>query len=143
VTSQHPRGTPIRNVRQVTIVAAEELDAIAVALGLDALDPAVLGAQIVLRGLPDLSHLPPSSRLQAPSGATLAVDMANRPCHLPAREIERDRPGHGARFREAAAGRRGVTACVDREGRIALGDGLRLHVPDQPVWPHLEAARTD
>jgi hypothetical protein len=36
-----------------------------------------------------------------------------------------------------------VTAWVEREGVIALGATLRLHIPDQPVWPHLHQARKD
>ncbi len=134
VLSQHPRGTTIRNVRQLSVLSEEELDAIAATIGLDRLDPALVGASLVLRGLPDFSHVPPSSRLQAPSGATLVIDMQNRPCHLPAREIDALAPGHGKAFKTAAEGRRGVTAWVEREGRIALGDVLRLHIPDQREW---------
>ena len=134
VLAQYPRGTTIRNVRQLTILSDEELAAIAAAMRLDRLDPAWLGATLVLRGLPDLSHLPPSSRLQAPSGATLVVDMQNRPCLLPARVIESLRPGFGAAFKPAATGLRGVTAWVEREGTIALGDALTLHIPDQRPW---------
>ena len=105
------------------------------------LDPALLGATLVLEGIPDFSRVPPSSRLQAPNGTTLIVDMENRPCHLPAREIEGERPGMGRAFKPAAQGRRGVTAWVERPGRLALGDEMVLHVPDQPAWPHLAAAR--
>lgn len=141
VTAQHPKGTPIVNERQISILSEEELAQIAARMGLDALDPARLGASIVLRGLPDLSLVPPSSRLQGPDSTTLVVDMQNRPCHLPARSIESIEPGKGKLFKRAAEGRRGVTAWVQREGRLALGDVLRLHVPDQPAWPHLDAAR--
>ena len=141
VSAQHPRGTEIRNARQLSILGAEELAAIAAAMGLDALDPAWLGASVVVSGLPDFSHLPPSSRLQAPDGATLVVDMENRPCSLPARVVEDARPGFGRAFRAAAAGRRGVTAWVERPGALALGDTLRLHIPDQPVWTRLAEAR--
>ncbi|OZB15750.1 MAG: sulfurase [Rhodobacterales bacterium 34-62-10] len=141
VTAQHPRGTPIGNERQVSILSAEEMAEIAARMGLEALDPARLGASIVIEGIPDLSHLPPSSRLQAPSGAMLVVDMQNRPCILPARSIDTVHPGYGRAFKPAANGRRGVTAWVQREGRIALGDRLTLHVPDQRVWAHLDAAR--
>jgi MOSC domain-containing protein YiiM len=141
VTAQHPRGTPIGNERQVSILSVEELAQIAARIGLEVLDPARLGASIVIEGMPDLSHLPPSSRLQAPSGATLVVDMQNRPCILPARSIDTVHPGFGKAFKTAANGRRGVTAWVQREGRIALGDTLTLHVPDQRVWAHLAEAR--
>ncbi|MBE0453790.1 MAG: MOSC domain-containing protein [Roseovarius sp.] len=141
VMDQHPRGTEIRNVRQLSVLSAEELVAIAGEMEVDALYPAWLGASLVIEGIPDFSHVPPSSRLQAPSGATLVIDMENRPCQLPARVIEGHRPGCGKLFKRAAEGRRGVTAWVEREGRIALGDVLRLHVPDQPVWSQLARAR--
>ncbi|MFP4405283.1 MOSC domain-containing protein [Rhodosalinus sp.] len=141
VTAQHPRGTEIRNVRQLSILSAEELNRIAAKMGVPRLDPAWLGASLLIEGIPDFSRVPPSSRLQAPEGATLVVDMENRPCHLPAEVIEAEAPGHGRAFRTAAAGRRGVTAWVEREGTIRVGETLRLHVPDQPVWPHLAAAR--
>jgi len=67
--------------------------------------------------------------------------MENRPCHLVSREIEAAHAGFGKAFKMAAAGRRGVTAWVEREGEIGLGARLRLHIPDQPPWPHAEAAR--
>lgn len=144
VLAQYKRGTPIRNTRQLSILSAEDLDAIAAGMGIDALDPALVGASIVLRGIPDFSHVPPSSRLQdEATGTTLTVDMENRPCTLPAKPIEAFHPGHGKAFKRAALNRRGVTAWVEREGTIRLGATLRLHVPDQPVWPHLDAARAD
>lgn len=141
VTGQYPRGTTIRNTRQLSVLSAEDLAAIAARMGLPALDPALVGASVVIEGIPDLSRLPPSSRLQAEGGATIVVDMENRPCTLPARPIECRHPGFGAAFKAAARGRRGVTAWVEREGTLALGESIRLHVPDQPVWPHLAAAR--
>lgn len=142
VRAQYKRGTPIRNTRQLSIVSAEDLAAIAAAMGLAALDPALVGASMVVSGIPDFSHLPPSSRLQdEASGTTLTIDMENRPCHLPAAPIDARHPGFGKAFKRAAVNRRGVTAWVEREGTIALGATLRLHIPDQPAWPHLEAAR--
>lgn len=143
VTAQHPRGTEIGNARQLSILSAEEVAEIAAAMELDALDPEWLGATMIVSGVGDFSHLPPSSRLQGPDGATLVVDMENRPCNLPAREIEKDRSGFGKRFKTAAAGRRGVTAWIERPGRLTIGQPLRLHVPHQPVWAHLDAARRD
>ena len=142
VKSQYPRNTAIKNERQLSIVSQEELDQIAAQLGIDAIDPARVGATMVIKGIPDFTHVPPSSRMQGPDGVTLVVDMENRPCHLPAREIEHDKPGHGIAFKTAAAQRRGVTAWVERPGRLVVGDSLRLHIPDQPVWSQLEAART-
>ncbi|MBN7787380.1 MOSC domain-containing protein [Ponticoccus gilvus] len=134
VKAQYSRGTPIRNERQLSLVSEEELAQIAATLGMDHIDPARMGASMVLRGLPDFSHLPPSSRLQAPSGATLWVDMQNRPCQFPARSLSKVAGDKAKRFKPAAAGLRGVTASVAREGRIAVGDRLTLHIPDQRPW---------
>lgn len=141
VTGQYPRGTIIRNTRQFSVLSAEDLAAIAARMGIAALDPALVGATMVIEGIPDFSRIPPSSRLQGAGGATLVVDMENRPCVLPAKAIEAVHAGKGAAFKTAARGRRGVTAWVEREGVFRLGEEVRLHVPDQPVWPHLAEAR--
>lgn len=142
VTSQYKRGTTIRNTRQFSILSAEDLAAIAAKMGLAHLDGALVGATMVIQGIPDFSHIPPSSRLQNETGATLTIDMENRPCTLPAKPIEAHHAGFGAKFKAAANGRRGVTAWVEREGVFRLGDRLRLHVPDQPVWAHLGDVRS-
>lgn len=134
VRNLYPEGTEIRNVRQLSILSAEELDAIAQEMGVASVDPAHLGASIVLKGIPDFTHVPPSSRLQAPSGLTLTIDMENRPCVLPGKEIEAEQPGKGAKFKPAAEGRRGVTAWVERTGGISIGNRLELFVPDQRGW---------
>lgn len=141
VTAQYKRGTVIRNTRQFSILSAEELSAIADDMGLPSFDPRWVGASMVLRGIPDFTWVPPSSRLQFPSGATLVVDMENRPCVLPGPVIEAEHPGFGKTFKTAAKNRRGVTAWVECEGQIRLGDRVRLHVPDQPRWPHRQFGR--
>ncbi|WP_102225098.1 MOSC domain-containing protein [Acidimangrovimonas sediminis] len=141
VLDLHPRDTEIANVRQLSVLSAEEMAETAERMGIDALNPEWLGASMVLEGLPDFSRLPPSSRLQGPDGCTLIVDMENRPCNLPARVIEKLMPGVGKTFKTAAAGRRGVTAWVERPGTLRAGDTLRLFIPDQRPWTHLPEAR--
>ena len=134
VKNLYPQGTEIRNVRQLSILSAEEMDAIAADMGLETLDPALLGVSIVVRGIPDFTYVPPSSRLQASGGLTVTIDMENRPCVIPGREIENEAPGHGAAFKPAAQGRRGVTAWVECPGNLRVGDTLSLFVPDQRSW---------
>jgi len=141
VVAQYPKGTEIRNVRQFSVLSVEDLAAIAAKMGVERIDPAWVGASLVVEGIPDFTHLPPSSRLQGPDGMTLVVDMENRPCHLPAKVIDAHLPGVGGRFKAAAQGRRGVTAWVEREGVLRLGEMLRLHIPDQPVWSELARVR--
>ncbi|MGH8432123.1 MAG: MOSC domain-containing protein, partial [Solimonas sp.] len=77
---QYPRDTPIRNVRQLTLLSVEELSQIAGVMEIPAVKPEWVGANVVTSGIPDLTLLPPSSRLQFPSGATIVVDMENEPC---------------------------------------------------------------
>ena len=134
VRNLHPEGTEIRNLRQISILSEEELALIAADMGMERIDPVHLGATLVLRGIPDLSHLPPSSRLQGPDGVTLTVDIENRPCIFPAKEIEKDHKGFGPKFKPAATHRRGVMAWVERPGVLKAGETLRLFVPDQPAW---------
>lgn len=136
VKDQHDRGTQIANVRQFSILSAEELNAIAAEVGLDAMRPEWLGASIVIEGIEDFTYVPPSSRLQTQDGTTLVIDMENRPCIYPGKELEKDHPGLGKLFKPAARNRRGVTAWVERPGPLRLGDTMRLHVPDQRPWRH-------
>jgi hypothetical protein len=135
VLDQFPRGTTIRNVRQLSIVSEEELALIAAEIGVDKINPAWLGASVVVRGIPDFSHIPPSSRLQKEvGGTTLCIDMENRPCIGPGDIVEEDAPGHGQAFKMAAEGRRGVTAWVECPGGLAIGDSVTVHIPDQRAW---------
>ncbi len=134
VKNLYPQGTEIRNVRQLTVLSEEELALIAADMGMDSVDPSHLGVSIVLRGIPDFTFVPPSSRLQAPGGATMVVDMENRPCIFPGKEIERDHVGFGPKFKPAAKNRRGITAWVERPGALAIGEALRLFIPDQRAW---------
>ena len=134
MTGQYPQGTEIRNTRQFSVLSAEQLAEIAERMGLAALSPSLIGATMVVSGLPDFSHVPPGSRLQAASGATLVVNLNNRPCTIPVKAIEAAHPGYGVAFKPAAKDRRGIVAWVEREGVLRLGDTVRLHVPDQRAW---------
>ena len=140
VVAQHPKGTVIRNVRQLTILSAEDLAAIAAEMGLDTLDPGLAGASVVIEGIPDFTHVPPSSRLQGPDGVTLVVDMENRPVTCPpSRSTRRGRAtARRSRRRKGAARRHRL----GRTRRRAVGGrhAAPAH-PDQPVWPHLDRAR--
>ena len=143
---QYKKGTEIRNTRQISILGGEELQAIAEEMGLDEIAPEWVGANLVLEGIPQLTQIPPSSRLIFEGGASLVVDMENGPCRFAAEQIDRHRPGKGMSFAKVAAGRRGVTAWVEKIGDIALGEEVRLHIPPQRIYepamtkPAIEAA---
>lgn len=131
---QYPRDTPIRNVRQLTLLSVEELADIAANMEIREVKPEWIGANMVTSGIPDLTLLPPSSRLQFPSGATIVVDMENEPCRYPAEIIERHNPDQKVGFVKAAKHKRGITAWVEREGEVALGDAITIWIPPQRLY---------
>lgn len=140
VKRQYPKGTEIRNSRQVTVVSTEELSDVGDRMGLgEPVRPEWVGANLMLKGLLHLSQLPPSSRLVFRGGPGLVVDLENGPCRYPGEVIDRLHPGKGRLFTRSARGRRGLTAWVERPGQIALGAICRIHVPPPPRyagwWP--------
>jgi len=130
---QHfPRGTPIRNTRQVSILCPRELAEIAKRMQIDRVEAEWLGANLVISGLPSLTALPPGTRLVFPAEATLVVEGENLPCIHPGRVIAGhypDRDGLASRFPRAAMHLRGLVAWVERPGRIRVGDRVTVLVP--------------
>lgn len=129
-------NTDIRNVRQVTLVAAEELADAAQALNIPEIKPDWFGANILVSGIPDFTLLPPSTRLQFSSGATIVVDMENYPCSQVAEVVGRHYPEVQKKVVKAAMHKRGVTAWVEREGRVAAGDQITVFLPPNRLYPH-------
>lgn len=130
-TPWHKRGTPIANTRQVSLVSREECALIARALDLEAVDPGLLGANLVVEGIPGLTQLAPATRLQFPSGTTIFVTEANPPCRQPGRKLaaQHGRPELELAFPKKAKGLRGLVGLVEREGELRVGDAIRIIVP--------------
>jgi MOSC domain-containing protein YiiM len=133
---QYRRGTEVRNSRQVSIVSAEELAEVAERMGIPAVKPEWLGANMVLRGIPDLTLLPPSTRLQFPSGAMIVVDAENHPCRYPAGVIAKHHPEATNGFVSAAMHKRGIVGWVEAEGVIGTGDAVTVWIPPQRLYSH-------
>ncbi|MCU0831582.1 MAG: MOSC domain-containing protein [Rhizobiaceae bacterium] len=139
----YPRGTQMRNERQVSIVAREELDAIAEALGLPHVRPEWLGANIVVSGIPRLSMLPPRT-LMFFGDVTLKVDGQNAPCRQAGKAIAdglkadghelEDETGLALAFKDAAKRLRGLVAWVERPGIIKGGSNLKARLPEQWIY---------
>jgi len=134
-TPWFPKGTPVRNTRQLSLVSSEELAEVAEAMAVPKVLAAWLGANLELAGVPKLTHLPPGTRLFFPGDAVLAVEGENEPCTGPGRVIEAhypDREKLASRFVKAAWQRRGLVAWVERPGVIRAGDEVRVMLP-KPV----------
>jgi hypothetical protein len=129
----YPRGTEILNRRQITIVAEEELDRIAEELGVDSVLPEWLGANILVKGFPELTKLTMGSRLLFPSGSGLICMGENQPCTLPGDEIQKHYENHeklSFRFVRAGYKRRGIVCAVERPGEIRENDQVQIWVND-------------
>jgi MOSC domain len=132
----YKRNTPIRNVRQLTMISVEEMADVAKAIGLDSINASWLGANVVTSGIPDLTMLPPSTRLQFSSGATVVVDMENMPCRQVNDEISKTHPEQGPKFVKGASNKRGLTVWVECEGDIKIGDEIKIFIPPQRIYKH-------
>lgn len=140
---QYPRGTEIHNSRQVSLVAEEELARIAANMGVPAIAPEWIGANLMLRGVPNLSHLPPMTRMYFPDLAALALEGENHPCLYPGKAIQHaypEMPGIGTRFPKAAHHLRGGVGWVERAGMVREGDAVRIVVPEQIPYQAPEMA---
>jgi hypothetical protein len=135
-TPFYPRGSLIRNERQVTIVSSAELAQAAAELGIPEICPEWIGANVLLDGIPNLTLLPPRTRLFFASGAVLLVTGENQPCTIAGQAIEQQvaQPGLAQRFPKAAVHRRGLTATVEHPGMIRLGDAVTAEVYQQTVY---------
>ncbi|NHC41578.1 MOSC domain-containing protein [Bacillus sp. MM2020_1] len=129
----YPRGTEILNRRQITIVSVEELDRIAKELGVETVQPEWLGANLLLKGFPELTKLTMGSRIFFPSGAGLICMGENQPCTLPGDEIQKHYEEHeklSLRFVRAGNKRRGIVCAVERPGIIHENDEVQVLVND-------------
>jgi hypothetical protein len=133
----YPRGTRIRNARQVSILSPDELAEIARALEVSEVTPEEIGANLLVEGIPHLSHLPRGTRLHFPSGASLAVEDENAPCRFAGASVAKRNPGRTGldlAFVTAARHRRGLVAWVERPGRIQAGDPIDVRIPEQWIY---------
>src|SRR5690606_15065053 len=81
------RGTEIRNERQLSIVAADELAVVAQRMAIAEVKPEWIGANMLLEGIPRLSMLPSGTLLFFAGGVTIKVDSQNGPCRIAGRSV--------------------------------------------------------
>ncbi|MEM6384044.1 MAG: molybdenum cofactor sulfurase [Pseudomonadota bacterium] len=139
----YKRGSEMRNERQLSIVAADELAQSASAMGIDRIAPEWIGANMVLDGVPNLSMLPPRSLLffgdPKAGGATIKIDGQNAPCRFAGDSIaahfpDQDPKALALTFPKAAVGKRGLVGWVEKPGPVAVGDTATVQVPEQWIW---------
>lgn len=135
----YPRGTEMRNERQLSIVASDELSIVAERMEIPEVKPEWIGANLLLSGIPQLSMLPAGTLLFFQNGVTLKVDAQNGPCRVAGRSIAENAkmPDHEAGallFPKVAKRLRGLVAWVEKPGRITAGETLTARIPEQWVY---------
>jgi hypothetical protein len=135
----YPRGTEMRNERQLSIVAADELAVVAERMGLTEIKPEWIGANLLIEGVPNLSMLPAGTLLFLKGGVTIKVDAQNGPCRIAGRSIAEhagmaDVEAGALLFPKAAKRLRGVVAWVEKPGTISVGEEISVRVPEQWIY---------
>ncbi|NMB56073.1 MAG: MOSC domain-containing protein [Leptolinea sp.] len=130
-TKFYPRGTTIRNSRQVSIVSEEELGEVARLIKVDIVivKPEWLGANLLIGGIPNLTGLKPNTRFFFSGGVVLLITSDNLPCSLMTEEIMKhfpDRPELKNEIISAAMTRRGLVAVVESPGIITRNEKVRV-----------------
>ncbi len=135
----YPRGTEMRNERQLSIIAPDEMAVVAGKMGLCEIRPEWIGANLLLEGVARLSMLPAGTMLFFRNGVTLKVDGQNAPCRVAGRSIARhagvsDADATSLAFPKAAKRLRGLVAWVEKPGTISAGEDLTVRVPEQWIY---------
>jgi hypothetical protein len=136
----YPRGTEMRNDRQLSLLAADELAEVAVRLGVPRLMAEWIGGNIVIEGLPHFSFLPSGTRLTfgGSDGAVVVVDAQNGPCRFSGRSIADHYPDRGdieLAFPKVAKRMRGVVGWVERPGIVRPGMEVTARIAEQWIYP--------
>ena len=135
------KGTIRRNERQWSAVSVEELAEIGQSMGLnEPLSAEHVGANLCLQGIPGLSRLPKGTLLKFPSGAELAVEEYNPPCHDMGKKLagrytaKSGKPLSTTAFSKASKLKRGVVGVIEAAGVINAGDEVTVVVYEHPSW---------
>lgn len=132
----YPKGTEVRNTRQVSIVSLEELKEVAQALGVPRVEPDWVGANLMVSGIPNLTKLPPGTRFHFSDGVGLVVEGENMPCTTAGKTVQANYPGRDGltrAFPKFALGKRGLVAWVERPGRIRAGEDVQVSITEYSV----------
>ncbi len=128
-TKFYPRGTAIRNNRQISIVSVEELAEVSEVLKIDEIKPEWVGANLLIAGITEMTRIKTNSRMFFSSGAVLMITGDNLPCGLMTDEIMNHIPGRmdlKEKIVPVSMTKRGLVAVVELPGQIKKGDEVRV-----------------
>ncbi len=125
-------GRLVRNERQWSAVASDEVAELCAELGVPLFAPGALGENLRLGGV-RLAEVADGAVLELPSGARLRVAFQNDPCVNAAAALAATYGGDVARyFVQKAMGRRGIVGDVLTPGLVRAGDAVSILLPALP-----------
>lgn len=133
----YPKGTEIRNERQLSILAPDELRLVARRLNIPEIKPEWIGGNLVLEGVDNLTRLPPRTLIFFEGGATIKIDGDNKPCRVSGRSIGshfESREDIELEFSKQAANLRGLVGWVEKPGTIRSGETFEARIPPQWIY---------
>ena len=133
----YPRGTEMRNERQLSLLSCDELRLIARRLDVEEVRCEWIGGNLLLEGIPNLTMLPPRTLLFFENGVTIKVDGDNGPCRVSGRAIAahyENRDDIELSFAKEAQHLRGLVGWVEKTGTISNGEGFEARIPPQWIY---------
>jgi len=133
----YPRGTEMRNERQLSILSRDELAIVAKRLDIPEIKPEWIGCSMLLDGIENLSRLPPRTMLFFDGGVTIKIDGDNGPCKVSGRAIAAHYEGREDivfEFSKQAKNIRGLVGWVEKPGIIEQGEKIVARIPAQWIY---------
>ena len=133
----YPRGTVMRNERQVSLLAPDELQTIARRLDIPELKSEWIGGNLLLEGIPNFSMLPPRTLLFFEGGVTIRIDGDNDPCRDSGRSIVANNLGRDdieLGFPKAAMHLRGLVGWIEKPGSVKVGESFEARIWRQHIY---------
>ncbi len=133
----YQRGTEMRNERQISILAPDEMRLIARRLEIPELRPEWIGGNLLLRGIDNLTRLPPRTVLFFEGGVSIRIDGDNLPCRTAGRSIAAQFEGRDdieTEFSKQSRDMRGLVGWVEKEGTISHGEEFEARIPKQWIY---------
>lgn len=133
----YPRGTEMKNERQLSILSQEELAVVAKRLNIPEIRPEWIGCSMLLDGIENLSRLPPRTMLFFDGGVTIKIDGNNAPCKVSGKAIAEHYEGRddiAFEFPKHAKDIRGIVGWVEKPGIIEMGEKFVARIPPQWIY---------
>lgn len=133
----YPRGTEMRNERQLSLLATDELRTIARRLDVPEVKPEWIGGNIVVDGIESFTMLPPRTLLFFEGGVTIKIDGDNGPCRISGKSVADQYNGRqdvALNFARVAQNLRGLVGWIEKPGAISVGEEFEARIPPQWIY---------